>query len=122
MKKMISLALVGLLVLASVVPAHAHGWEVAAVLLGGLFLGSVLAAPYYGYPYYPYTYGAYSAPLYVSAPAYQTVPYVSNLQRSACYPPAGCYQLYGDGVTRAYQWVWVPAPPSGPPPSTQPPR
>jgi len=117
MKKMISLALVGLLVLVSAVPAHAGGWEVAAVLLGGLFVGSVLAAPYYAYPYYPYPYGVYSAPVYVSAPAYQAEPYVAAPQRSACYPPAGCYQLYGDGVTTAYRWVWVPAPPSGPSPT-----
>jgi hypothetical protein len=91
--------------------------------VGGLFLGSVLARPYYAYPYYPYPYAAYPAypnPVYAPAPAYepQTQLYLAPpVQREACYA-TGCYHLQGDGVTTAYQWVWVPAappPPPGPP-------
>jgi hypothetical protein len=28
--------------------------------------------------------------------------------------PHGKYVLYGDGVTQAWQWVWVPAAPAQP--------
>jgi Domain of unknown function (DUF4124) len=30
--------------------------------------------------------------------------------------PTGRYELRGDGVTSPYQWVWIPNPPSAPPP------
>jgi hypothetical protein len=30
--------------------------------------------------------------------------------------PTGWYVLRGDGVTTAYQWVWIPKPPPAPPP------
>lgn len=30
--------------------------------------------------------------------------------------PTGRYELRGDGVTSAYQWVWIPRPPPAPPP------
>jgi len=30
--------------------------------------------------------------------------------------PTGRYELRGDGVTSAYQWVWIPKPPPPPPP------
>ena len=46
-------------------------------------------------------------------PAYQpqTQVYLApSVQREVCYV-GGCYRLQGDGVTVAYQWVWVPAPP-----------
>jgi hypothetical protein len=90
---------------------------------GGLFLGSALAYPYYAYPYYPYSgysYPDYQEPEYVTAPAYQpqTQMYLApSVQQEVCYV-GGCYRLQGDGVTVAYQWVWVPAalsPPPGPP-------
>jgi hypothetical protein len=34
-----------------------------------------------------------------------------SVQRDVCYN-TGCYHLQGDGVTVAYQWVWVPAAPT----------
>jgi hypothetical protein len=38
------------------------------------------------------------------------------------YFATGRYVLYGDGVTIAYQWVWIPnAPPVPPPPPAAPP-
>lgn len=96
---------------------HHGGCCWGGAFVGGLLLGSVLAAPYYGYPYYAYPYAAYPEPVYAPAPAYQpqTQVYVApSVQRDACYV-GGCYRLYGDGVTTAYQWVWLPAAPAPPP-------
>ena len=102
---------------------HHGGCCWGGAFVGGLLLGSVLAAPYYAYPYYasPYAgYPVYPDPVYASSPAYQpqTQVYVApSVQREACYV-GGCYHLHGDGVTAAYQWVWVPTappPPPGPP-------
>ena len=142
-RKIISLVLVGMLSLAFAAPAAADGFRGGShhgrgfnhgggfhrghgfhrfgccfgpVFVGGLFLGAALAAPSY-YPY-PYGYQAYSAPVYAPAPAYQTQAYVApSVQREVCYV-GGCYRLQGDGVTVAYQWVWLsnaPPPPPGPP-------
>lgn len=33
--------------------------------------------------------------------------------------PTGRYELRGDGVTTPYVWVWIPNPPSGPPPELE---
>ena len=82
-------------------------------------MGSALAYPYYAYPYYPYAaYPVYSDPVYGSSPAYQPETQVTvapSVRRDVCYN-TGCYHLQGDGVTVAYQWVWVPASPAPPPP------
>jgi hypothetical protein len=51
--------------------------------------------------YTPAPAAAYSAP----APVPRVIEY-----------PAGWYELHGDGVTSAYQWVWIPKPPAPPPP------
>jgi hypothetical protein len=82
-----------------------------------VFVGSAFAYPYYGYPYYAYPYPYSPYPMYVPPPTYQpqTQVYVAPpFQREVCYA-TGCYHLQGDGVTVAYSWVWVPAPPAGPP-------
>ena len=42
----------------------------------------------------------------------------SPINREVVYPH-GRYLLYGDGVTAAYRWVWVPNPP---PPGSAPVR
>jgi len=141
LKKIITLALVGMLSLALAAPVSAgrghggggfhgghggfhHGsgfhrgccWGGAFV--GGVFVGSVFAYPYYAYPYYAYPYYPYAPyPLYAPGPAYQpqTQAFVAPLvQRQVCFDN-GCYHLQGDGVTVAYSWVWVPAPPAPPP-------
>jgi hypothetical protein len=144
MKKILTLALMGILSLALAAPVYAgrghgggfHGgsrggfhhrggfhrgccWGGAFV--GGVFLGSAFAYPYYGYPYYGYPYYAYPYPYPVYAePAYppQTqVTVAPSVQREVCYT-GGCYHLQGDGVTVAYSWIWVPTvppPPAGPP-------
>jgi len=92
------------------------------LFLGGLALGAAISAPYYGYGY-PYYYGYgpdyYYAPpptvVYQQAPpAYAAAP-PSPVQREVVYPH-GKHVLYGDGVTQAWQWVWVPNAPASPPP------
>lgn len=102
---------------------HAGFWG-PGLFLGGLALGAAVAAPYrYGYPYYyGYGYGPdyYYAPpptvIYQQAapPAYAAAP-PAPVQREVVYAH-GKYLLYGDGVTQAWQWVWIPNAPAGPPP------
>jgi len=144
MKKFISLAIIGALSLALINPAFADsrhggwsrgghggwhgggahvGWWLPGALLGGLVFGSVIAATT------PRVYYPYPDPVYVTPPpaAYpQTQMYLTPVPRESCYA-SGCYRLYGDGVTVAYQWVWVPnpaapAPPAPPAPPPGPPR
>jgi len=118
MKKLAVVSLVVLILLAgTVVPSaawgHGVGWWAPGLFFGGLALGTALAYPYYAYPYpypYPYSYPyAYAYP----APLYEPAPVPPPVQRDVCYAE-GCYHLYGDGVTQAWQWVWTPA---APPPS-----
>ena len=97
---------------------HRFGCCFGPAFVGGVLVGSALALPYYAYPYYPSAYPAYAAPVYASAPAYQTQAYAPpSGPPEVCYV-GGCYHLQGDGVTVAYEWVWVPSappPPPGPP-------
>jgi len=51
--------------------------------------------------------------IYQQAPTTYVVP--APVQREVVYPH-GKYVLYGDGVTQAWQWVWVPNAPANPPP------
>ncbi len=106
---------------------HHHGgccWWGGAAVFGAFAFGAALtypywAYPYYGYPYYAYPYPAYAAPqpavVYqqpVPAPAVGAQPPAgyrqTMVQREVVYPH-GKYVLLGDGVTQAWQWVWVPA-------------
>ena len=87
--------------------------------LGGLALGAAISAPYrYGYPYYygpDYYYAPPPTVIYQQAPpAYAAAP-PAPVQREVVYSH-GRYVLYGDGVTQAWQWVWIPNAPAGPPP------
>jgi len=88
------------------------------------------AAPVYYYPgYYPYAYPYYyDRVVYVQSPPaveYQSQPqYQAQAQPQQQHPtvveyPHGRYELRGDGVRTAYQWVWIPKPP--PPPAAPPP-
>ena len=96
-----------------------------AGFVGGVFLGAALSYPFYSYPSYaypsyypyPYAYPVYSAPVYSAPPVYQQQSQLTlspSIQRDVCYV-GGCYHLEGDGVTVAYQWIWVPIPPAPPP-------
>jgi hypothetical protein len=111
MKRLMVVLLGTLVLLAGMVApsdawGHGFGWWAPGLFLGGLALGTALAYPYYTYPYpYPYPY-AYPAPLYEAPRAQPPL-----VQRDVCYAE-GCYHLYGDGVTQAWQWVWTPAAPT----------
>jgi hypothetical protein len=128
MKKVLAVAALGLVLLASApLPAHASAAVDAALALGAFatfglltapFWAAAHAAPYYAPYYYPPAYYVpYYVPSYAVAPAPPAPP---AIQREVVYPQ-GRYLLYGDGVRTAYQWVWVPNPPSGPPPAQTPP-
>ena len=73
------------------------------------FGGFFFPYAYYRYPGYTYAYPypVYSPPTVVEQPpaAYEPI------QREVVYPN-GKYVLEGDGVTQAYQWVWIPAIPA----------
>lgn len=71
-------------------------------------------------------------PVYVERPVYTQYPsQVVVVQPTPPPPPAyptvveyphGRYELRGDGIRTAYQWVWIPkAPPPPPPPPAAPP-
>ncbi len=77
----------------------------------------VYAAPAY-YPSYYY----YPVPVYAPPPVtyYYPAPTVTYPQppppaQAEVVYPHGKYVLKGDGMTVAYQWVWVPNPPPAPP-------
>ena len=118
MKKLVTIVALGAILLGiAVPPADAHGGSAALALAAFaafniLFLPFALAAsvvPTVAYPApAPVTYSTpagYSAPAraYASAPA-------PRISREVVYAH-GRYVLFGDGVGRAYQWVWVPNPP-----------
>jgi hypothetical protein len=153
MKKVIGLALIGVLSLGLVAPAFAdggrggwhgrgghgwrgggghgwhgggghgwrgggaHGWWGPGAVIGGLLIGSAIVAasvPRVVYPAPVYPEPVYVAPLPTYYP--QTQVYAAPVRRDVCYP-TGCYRLYGDGVTVAYQWVWEPSPAAPVPPA-----
>ena len=141
MKKVVAVALlVAMILTVSPLAAHAHGGAVAAALaLGAFATFSILTAPFWAlaaYPAYPYPGpyyppATYYAPSYsalpaqpvasYSAPAYSApAPTTPAVQREVIYPH-GRHVLYGDGVTTAYRWVWLPNPPQPPAPAFAPP-
>jgi hypothetical protein len=105
------------------VAAHAHGAVTAALALGAFATFAVLTAPFWAIAAQP-TY-VYPTPVYAPAqPVYSysapPAPATPAVQREVIYPH-GRHVLYGDGVTTAYRWVWVPNPPPPPPPALTPP-
>jgi hypothetical protein len=133
MRGLIALVLVvTILVGVAVQPVHAGGAAASVALgLASFAVFSTLVAPWYPRPAYawygPPVYYApppYYAPPYYPAPVYYSQPTVV-VQPPAPKPapavvryPHGRYELRGDGVSTAYQWVWIPNPP--PPPSAPP--
>jgi hypothetical protein len=71
----------------------------------------------------------YERPVYVERPVYSTYPSQVVVVQPApppAYPtviqyPHGRYELRGDGVRYAYQWVWIPSAPPPPPAAPPPP-
>jgi hypothetical protein len=129
MKKATAIVVLGAMLLAVLpVSAHAHGAASAALALGAfavfstLFLpfaiaSAVVAPPYYAAPAPVYATAppVYYAPSY--APPRHAAPVAPAVNREVVYPH-GRYLLYGDGMSAAYRWVWVPNPP---PPDSAPP-
>lgn len=111
MRKLAAIVALGAFLIALVpVPAHAGAAGDVVLALGAfalfnaLFVAPALARPVYLAPA-PVVYST-PAPVYAPAPP-------ATVSREVVYPH-GRYVLYGDGVTRAYQWIWVPnAPPPG---------
>ena len=81
----------------------------------------VVAPPPLAYAPAPTYYAAppvYGAPSpYAAAPAYANPASIASVpvQPRVVQYPHGRYVLQGDGITTAYQWVWIPNPPSAPP-------
>jgi hypothetical protein len=157
MKKIVGLALLGVLSLGLVAPAFAagghggwhgggrggghggghggwhgrgghgwrgggwHGWWGPGAVIGGLLVGSAIVATTAPRVVYPAP--VYPEPVYLAPPPTyypQTQVYTAPVRRDVCYP-TGCYRLYGDGVSVAYQWVWEPNPAAVPPVPPAPP-
>jgi hypothetical protein len=80
----------------------------------------VAAPPVYSTP--PPAYAA-PAPTYVPPPLYarQTYAAPAPAQPTVIQYPRGRYELQGDGIATAYQWVWIPNPTIPPPPPGAPP-
>ena len=120
MKKTVAIVVLGAILVALVAPpAQAHGASNAALALAAFVAFNVLLLPFtlaasafpppaaYSAPTYAYTTAAPAVTLASAAPAAPAPPRIS---REVVYPH-GRYILYGDGVNRAYQWIWVPNPP-----------
>lgn len=127
MARLIAILLVSALLVGSMAPAASAGGGTAANVALGLASFAVfnqLFGPVF-YPRPVYATPVYAAPVYVAGPP-QYVVYSAQPQLVVVPPPAppplqnviqyphGRYELRGDGVTTAYQWVWIPNPP--PPP------
>jgi hypothetical protein len=134
MKKVIVLLAVLALLLGTAAPSDAWrghgrggccwgGWWWPGAVIGGLVLGAAVAATYPLYappPVYaapPVVYQAPAPVIYQPSPAPPPPP-APLVQREVVYPH-GRHVLYGDGVSRPWQWVWIPAAPPAPPPPQQ---
>jgi hypothetical protein len=108
-------ALVTMLLLVMPAPSHAGAAVDAALALGAfavfsqlILLPALAQTVYTAPPAVVYT----APPVAHAAPAAPARP---AIRREVVYSH-GRHVLLGDGVTVAYQWVWVPNPPAGPPP------
>jgi len=113
MKRLVAIVALGA-VLVGVIPleADAHGAAAAAVAFGAfvvfnaLFLPFAIASAFIPPPAVYTT----PAPVYAPAPVVYTPRPAPAISRQVVYAH-GRYLLYGDGVSRAYQWIWIPNPP-----------
>jgi len=139
MKKLVAIVALGaLLVGLAAPPAHAHGGAALALAaftaFNLLFLPFALAAAVLAPPVYapPVLFASPVAPAVVVArPAIianpvALTPTANARVWTAPAPPAisrevvyahGRYVLFGDGVSRPFQWIWVP---NSPPPGSAP--
>ena len=122
MRKLVAIVALGA-ILVGMVPSAALAHGGAALALGAfavfnlLFLPLALVTwPLYAAPppavYQPPP--AVFAPAPVTTTTFAVAPparrATAAVSREVVYPH-GRYLLYGDGVNRAYQWIWVPNPP-----------
>ena len=133
MKKLMAVIALGAMVIAAAAPvAEAHGGGAALALSAFAAFTALVAFPFWALasvaPVYPYPAPAY-APYYAPRPAPLATTYAPTTTYAPAVtyapPPApavqrevvyanGRHVLYGDGVRTAYQWVWVPNPPTSP--------
>ncbi len=128
MKRLLVIGTLGAVLVGSApVPARAGAATDVALGLGAFAVFNQLtgwAWPRAYYPPYPVVYSAapvvYSQPpvVYTAPPVAYAAP-APLIQREVVFPN-GRYVLNGDGVTVAYQWVWVPNLPPPPPPPPPP--
>lgn len=123
MPRLIVILLVSALMVGSVAPAAYAGNRTATNVALGLASFAVFNQ-LFGPALYPRP--VYAAPVYVPGPSSYVI-YAPQPQLMVVPPPSppplptviqyphGRYELRGDGVTTAYQWVWVPNPPPAPP-------
>ena len=76
------------------------------------FPGSTVFFPFGFFPSVAYPAPSYAPPLAFAYPSPSPEPPLVRV----VYYATGRYVLYGDGMTSAYQWVWIPNAPSAPPP------
>jgi len=139
MRRILVVLLVVTCVVALAAPAaHAGGHGAARVAIGlatfaifapFIIVGEALAliVPYRAPAVVvapPPVYSAPPAAYYAPPPAYSAPPVYGRQAYAAPAPaqptviqyPHGRYELRGDGIATAYQWVWIPNPPIAPPP------
>ena len=138
MRRALAAVLAGGLLFGAAVPAaEAHGWGLGAAIVGLatfavfapiVIAGTVIAAavppvhapppPVYAPPPSLAPAPAYAAPTPAARPISRSAATAVNVVQYA----NGRYVLRGDGVTAAYQWVWIPNAPPPPPPPAHPPQ
>ena len=138
MRRLIALALVASLTVALIAPAaearHGHvavgvGAAVGLALVAPFIIAGTLFAPLVQRPVYAYPPVVVERPVAAPPPVYRTPAYASpppvygaqaapTSHATTVQYPHGRYELRGDGVQTAYQWVWIP---NAPPPPAAPP-
>ena len=143
MRRIVAALLVATALVALAVPAahaggrrHGHGAGVIGLAAFALFAPLIIAGEVLAHtvpfrpavvvapaPVYAPAPAYYSSPppYYATAPVYSAPPTYSSQAYAAPAPQVvryqhGRYELRGDGVHTAYQWVWIPNPPPPPPP------
>ncbi len=126
MRKLMAMALVVALLVGVAVPAAYAGTatNVALGLASFAVFNQVVGGFLHPRPVY-----AHPAPVVIErpVPVYRqvivTTPPPAPVYSHVVYYPHGRYELRGDGVYTAYQWVWIPnvavVPPAPPPPPLQ---
>src|SRR6266545_1066333 len=132
MRRILAVLLVVICVVALASPAaHAGGHGAARVAIGlatfAIFAPFIIAGealallvPYRAPTVVVAPPPVYSAPppAYPAPPRYARQVYTApaSAQPTVIHYPHGRYELRGDGIATAYQWVWIPNPPIAPPP------